>query len=133
MSDQVRISVLLRPQVRSRKCGTPFVGGQPASLAVRPQVRSAQGTRAELAANEETGEILAPDTDMPAAEEGVEERTLAKGHLPSRRWCPQCVSGRGVGQQHRRVAHAEEELPIVHADFAFFSSGVTDESEKITM
>eukprot|EP00971_Amphidinium_carterae_P154558 3065176-Amphidinium_carterae.1 len=58
---------------------------------------------------------------MPAAEEGVEERTLAKvlkgpeqptaaeieqheaqGHLPYRRWCPQCVSGRGVGQQHRR-------------------------------
>eukprot|EP00971_Amphidinium_carterae_P105682 2092810-Amphidinium_carterae.1 len=64
-------------------------------------------------------------------EEGVEERTLAKvlkgldqptaveveqheaqGHLPYRRWCPQCVSGRGVGQQHRRVAHSEEELPI---------------------
>eukprot|EP00971_Amphidinium_carterae_P141841 2809772-Amphidinium_carterae.1 len=85
-------------------------------------------------------------------EEGVEERTLAKvlkgpeqptaaeieqhevqGHLPFKRWCPQCVSARGVGQQHRRVAHAEEELPAAHVDFAFFSSGVTDESEKTTM
>eukprot|EP00971_Amphidinium_carterae_P271339 5384472-Amphidinium_carterae.1 len=90
---------------------------------------------------------------MPdAEEEGVEERTLAKvlkgpdqptaaeieqheaqGHVPDRRWCPQCVSARGVGQQHRRVARAEEELPTVHLDFAFFSSRVTDDSEKITM
>eukprot|EP00971_Amphidinium_carterae_P101002 1998321-Amphidinium_carterae.1 len=70
-------------------------------------------------------------------EEGIEERTLAKvlkgpeqptaaeieqheaqGHLAYRRWCPQCVSGRGVGQQHRSVAHSEEELPVVHMDFA---------------
>eukprot|EP00971_Amphidinium_carterae_P163571 3243493-Amphidinium_carterae.1 len=53
---------------------------------------------------------------MPAPEEGVEERTLAKvlkgpdqptaaeieqheaqGHVPFRKWCPQCVSARGVG------------------------------------
>eukprot|EP00971_Amphidinium_carterae_P199490 3959076-Amphidinium_carterae.2 len=82
-------------------------------------MRPVQNNPAELAANEETGERLSPDTDMPAAEEGVEERTLAKlrllkgldqptaaeieqheaqGHLPFRRWCPQCVSGRGVGQ-----------------------------------
>eukprot|EP00971_Amphidinium_carterae_P021407 422258-Amphidinium_carterae.1 len=57
-----------------RKCGTPFVGGQPACLAVRPQVGLVQGTPAELAANEETGETLAPDTDMPAeGEEGLED------------------------------------------------------------
>eukprot|EP00971_Amphidinium_carterae_P080156 1586327-Amphidinium_carterae.1 len=89
---------------------------------------------------------------LAEGEEGLEERVLAKvlkgpeqptaaeieqhesqGHLPYRRWCPQCVSGRGVGQQHRRVAHAEEELPVVPLDFAFFSAGATDESDKITM
>eukprot|EP00971_Amphidinium_carterae_P103469 2048482-Amphidinium_carterae.2 len=54
----------------------------PASFAVyimRPQVRPVQGNPAELAANEETGERLVPDTDMPAeGEEGLEERTFAK-------------------------------------------------------
>eukprot|EP00971_Amphidinium_carterae_P124138 2458833-Amphidinium_carterae.1 len=53
--------------------------------------------------------------------------------LGYRRWCPQCISGRGVGQQHRKVAHAEEELPVVHLDFAFFSAGATEDSDKITM
>eukprot|EP00971_Amphidinium_carterae_P084616 1674870-Amphidinium_carterae.1 len=90
------------------------------------------------------GEILAPETDMLVEEEGPEEGAKAKvlkgpdqptaaeveqheaqGHLPYRRWCPQCVSARGVGQQHRLVAHAEEELPTVHLDFAFFSERVT--------
>eukprot|EP00971_Amphidinium_carterae_P054252 1068637-Amphidinium_carterae.1 len=50
-----------------------------------------------------------------------------------RRWCPQCVSGRGVGRQHRRVAHFEEELPVVHLDYAFFGSGASDDSERIAM
>eukprot|EP00971_Amphidinium_carterae_P203947 4047297-Amphidinium_carterae.1 len=36
----------------------PLSGGQPASSAVRPQVRSAQECPAELAANDETGERL---------------------------------------------------------------------------
>eukprot|EP00971_Amphidinium_carterae_P138992 2754893-Amphidinium_carterae.1 len=88
--------------------------GAPASFAVDPQVRSATECPAELAANEATGEHFAPDTDMPAGEEkedglgkgflakvfkGPEQPTAAdveqheaQGHLPYRRWCPQCVS-----------------------------------------
>eukprot|EP00971_Amphidinium_carterae_P009779 192993-Amphidinium_carterae.1 len=69
--------------------------------------------------------------EQPTAAE-VEQHE-AQGHLPYRRWCPQCVSARGVGQQHRLVAHSEEELPTVHLDFAFFSTGATDESERITL
>eukprot|EP00971_Amphidinium_carterae_P116460 2306754-Amphidinium_carterae.1 len=60
------------------------------------------------------------------------EQHEAQGHLPYRRWCPQCGSARGVGQQHRRVAHTEEELPVVHLDFAFYSTGEQEEGDRIT-
>eukprot|EP00971_Amphidinium_carterae_P038354 754138-Amphidinium_carterae.1 len=48
--------------------------------------------------------------DQPTAAE-VEQHE-AQGHLPYRRWCPQCVSARGVGQQHRRADHSKDALPV---------------------
>eukprot|EP00971_Amphidinium_carterae_P204536 4059136-Amphidinium_carterae.1 len=72
-----------------------------------------EGTKAKV--------LRGPDQPT-AAEVEQHEGDEAQGHLPYRRWCPQCVSARGVGQQHRLVAHAEEELPTVHLDFAFFST-----------
>eukprot|EP00971_Amphidinium_carterae_P031691 624220-Amphidinium_carterae.2 len=40
------------------------------------------------------------------------------------------VSGRGVGQHHRKVAHGDEELPVVHIGFAFFSAGEYNDEDS---
>eukprot|EP00971_Amphidinium_carterae_P136479 2704191-Amphidinium_carterae.3 len=108
---------------------------------VRQQARSTQGIPSELAANEETGAKLAPDEDMPeSVEEGLaidspkysnflkgpEQPTAAEieqhdssheaqGHIPYRRWCPQCVSGRGVGRwpTAQKTLIAREQATIV--------------------
>jgi hypothetical protein len=56
---------------------------------------------------------IAPDPGAPSAEEV--ERHRAEGHVPYRSWCEWCVSGRGVGEHHRRGPSSK--IPIIAFDY----------------
>ena len=50
-----------------------------------------------------------------------EVRTHMLTHVPFRSWCPHCVRGRGISDQHKRTKEKEDRgLPVVHMDYAFF-------------
>ena len=55
---------------------------------------------------------VAPDPGEPTAEEREEHRI---DHLPYRCWCPHCVMGRGLGEQHRRGPECK--IPTISFDF----------------
>ena len=58
---------------------------------------------------------------VPSRQEVAEHE--ATGHAVFRTWCPACVAGRGVGQQHVRVQRKlEQEVPVIALDYAYLSN-----------
>ena len=57
---------------------------------------------------------------MPSASEVEEHR---KTHIPYRSWCPECVMGRGLGEQRRCHAHLHHAIPRVGIDYWYITSG----------
>ena len=55
------------------------------------------------------------------SEAEVEEHRLT--HLPYRNWCPECVAGRGVGEQRGRHAGRHHDIPRVGIDYWFITTG----------
>ena len=56
---------------------------------------------------------------------------IARGHIPYRSWCEQCVGAGAKEDQHRRVDHSGDQLPVVTCDYRFV--GLKDSSDKITL
>ena len=57
-----------------------------------------------------------------------EERSAHEStHLPSRDWCPHCVSCRASDPSHRLTDRAEDEPPMVQIDYQFASEKVNME------
>ena len=76
---------------------------------------AAEGTEAEKVdveiQDEEEAEPLAvsPSPLMPSAAE-VEAHRIT--HIPFRRWCRECMMGRGIGEQRGRHAGRPTRLPL---------------------
>ena len=43
--------------------------------------------------------------------------------MPYRNWCPQCVAGRGLGEQRGRHTGRPHDVPRVGLDYWFITSG----------
>ncbi len=70
---------------------------------------------------EETAKLKAAASPVRPSEAEVEEHRLT--HLPYRNWCPECVAGRGLGEQRGRHAGRRHDLPRVGIDYWFITSG----------
>ena len=90
----------------------------------------------EAAGDGEEGEAenvkMARDPGAPTREELEEHRVT---HFPYRSWCPHCVAGRAVGQQHRESGN-DHSIPIVAMDYFYCTKDkivTAQEAEKDTM
>ncbi len=54
------------------------------------------------------------DPGQPTEKDVEEHRDAA--HLPYRNWCPECVAGRGTGEQHRKSPE-ESKVPTIAFDY----------------
>ena len=61
---------------------------------------------------------IAPDPGMPSPEE-IEEHEV--DHVPYRRWCEECVRGRGTGEPHGPSDGAHI-VPVVEFDYVFVTN-----------
>ena len=61
---------------------------------------------------------IAPDPGMPSPEE-IEEHEV--DHVPYRRWCEECVRGRGTGEPHGPSDGAHS-VPVVEFDYLFVTN-----------
>ena len=61
------------------------------------------------------------------------EAHIAQGHAQHRTWCPCCMAGRSTATPHRKISDQENEIPEVSVDFAFMSTGVSEETEQLKM
>ena len=76
---------------------------------------------AEVAPQEETADLkIAVSPIRPSAADVAEHRVC---HMPYRNWCPQCVAGRGLGEQRGRHAGRPHDVPRVGLDCWFITSG----------
>ena len=70
---------------------------------------------------------ISPSPTQPTAAEIEEHRVT---HLPFRRWCRECMMGRGLGEQRGRHQGREHEIAIVGVDYFYVTSkGVEDREE----
>ncbi len=76
---------------------------------------------AEIAPQEETADLkIAVSPVRPSAADISEHRVT---HMPYRNWCPQCVAGRGLGEQRGRHTGRPHDVPRVGLDYWFITSG----------
>ena len=76
---------------------------------------------AEIAPQEGTADFkIAVSPVRPSAADISEHRV---SHMPYRNWCPQCVAGRGLGEQRGRHIGRPHDVPRVGLDYWFTTSG----------
>jgi hypothetical protein len=63
---------------------------------------------------------------QPTARE-VAEHNLT--HLPSRDWCPQCITGKARNIPHKKLKDKEHLVPRIHVDYGFL--GTEEDEEKM--
>ena len=63
-------------------------------------------------------------------EEEVENHRLC--HHPFRSWCPHCIRGKALGEQHRRCGH-KSRVPIGGVDYFFLTSGDGEQEELVKL
>jgi hypothetical protein len=77
--------------------------------------------KAEIEPEEETADLkIAVSPVRPSAADVAEHRVT---HMPYRNWCPQCVAGRGLGEQRGRHVGRPHDVPRVGLDYWFITSG----------
>ena len=83
-------------EMKCQRCGCNFIGGidELEEDVVPPRVHI--------------------DPGQPTDRDVEEHRDAA--HLPYRNWCPECVSGRGTGEQHRKRPE-ESKVPTIAFDY----------------
>ena len=70
--------------------------------------------------DEPTGSSAAmPSMSAPSMKE-KEEHFVS--HFPFRAWCEHCVRGKAKAMKHVRVAHSEEQVPVICVDYCFMNS-----------
>ena len=70
---------------------------------------------------------VAPSPIQPSQAD-IEEHRLT--HVPYRSWCPECVEGRGLGEQRGRHAGRTHEIPVVGIDYFYITEhGLQTRSE----
>ena len=57
---------------------------------------------------------------QPSAKE-IEEHMVT--HIPFRSWCPHCVAGKSKSNPHRKNVEREAEVPEIHVDYMYMTSG----------
>ena len=73
---------------------------------------------------------VSPDPGEPTASQVEDHR--ACGHWPYRSWCPECISGRGGGEQHRRRTEAKS-ISVFAFDYLLLDeSGNVVKKEDVT-
>ena len=120
-------------RARLRELGAPIYGTKQqlwhrlcdwerAEFGKRAQEDFLARRRAELqSAVDPVAPQLMPVPVPPSPEEVKQHRIT---HLPSARWCEQCVMARGQETPHARPAKdAEERLPVFAFDFCFIKTG----------
>ena len=70
--------------------------------------------------HEEAQTRVLPDPGEPTASQVEDHR--ASGHIPYRSWCPECFSGRGTGEQHRK-RKGERDVCVFSFDYLFLDAG----------
>ena len=76
---------------------------------------------AEIAPQEETADLkIAVSPIRPSAADVAEHRVC---HMPYRNWCPQCVAGRGLGEQRGRHAGRPHDVLLVGLEYGSTTSG----------
>ena len=63
---------------------------------------------------------IAPDVSKPSDVEVEEHRVT---HMPYRKWCQECVMGRGIGERRGRHADRAHQVPRVGVDYFFITAG----------
>ena len=61
---------------------------------------------------------IAPDPGLPSPEE-IDEHEV--DHVPYRRWCEECVQGRGTGEPHG-PSEGTHTVPVVEFDYLFITN-----------
>ena len=87
------------------------------------------GAEGELEIHDDIPVKTKPNPLKPTAKQ-VEEH-IARGHVPFRSWCEQCVSAGAKEDPHHRIDHSEEQLPVFTCDYCFM--GGKDDPDKITV
>ena len=73
--------------------------------------------------------VVSTSPVQPTAAEVEEHRVT---HLPFRRWCRECMMGRGIGEQRGRHAGRSHSIAIVGVDYFFITSrGVESKNDII--
>ena len=75
----------------------------------------------EIKNEQETAKLKAASCPVRPSEADVGDHRLT--HLPYRNWCPECVAGRGLGEQRGRHAGRDHEIPRVGIDYWFITTG----------
>ncbi len=75
----------------------------------------------EIKNEQETAKLKAASCPVRPSEAEVEDHRLT--HLPYRNWCPECVAGRGLGEQRGRHVGRDHEIPRVGIDYWFITTG----------
>ena len=68
--------------------------------------------------------VVSTSPVQPTAAEVEEHRVT---HLPFRRWCRECMMGRGLGEQRGRHAGRSHSIAIVGVDYFFITSRVGEQ------
>ena len=78
--------------------------------------------------DEEIEPLKVPSSPSQPTAAEIEEHRIT--HLPFRRWCRECMMGRGLGEQRGRHQGREHEIAIVGVDYFYVTSrGVEDRKE----
>ena len=81
---------------------------------------SQSASNGEVEIKDEDAEPLkiAPSPPQPSQAD-IEDHRVA--HVPYRSWCPECVEGRGLGEQRGRHASRAHDTPLVGIDYFFIT------------
>ena len=83
----------------------------------------------EIKANEEVEPLaVSPSPSKPSAAEVEEHRVT---HIPFRRWCRECMMGRGLGEQRGRHQGRAHSIPIVGVDYFYITSKGVESREEM--
>ena len=86
----------------------------------------------ESSDREEKGTIMVKAVKCPSAPTNEEIERHMLTHVPFRSWCPHCVAGQSGRKGHfktREEQKEKSEVPTVHLDYMFLTSGEEREEE----